>query len=297
MLSISNADPTSLQMVGQPVAVPGEFPNTVSASVANHLACVGTTGAQAGISCSSFSRQGLSEMDSLRPFDLGQSTPPAGPLNTVSQTFFSDDGSMLFTTVKGDPPNNKTGFLSVFPVESSGHGRKRGKPQLSTQGTTSSPDGTAVLFGSAIIPGTSNIFATDASFGAAVLSVDGSGTASVAGKGVIDGQKATCWTAISPASGTAFVSDVAAPRLIEMSVSDASIISEIDLSAGGDPGFIDLAAAGGFVYALSPGNGTTEAAVTVLDVSGGPGTAKMVQRLGLGGMGVGSTAQGLTVLM
>ena len=300
MLSISSSDPTALQLVGQPVAVPGDFPNTVTASTANHLACVGTTGAQAGVACSSFSRQGLSKMDALRAFDLGQSTPPVGPTNTVSQTFFSEDGSMLFTTVKGDPAVNKTGFLSIFPVESTGerHGRRDAQAQVSMQGVTSSPAGTAVLFGSAIIPSTNNIFATDASFGAAVLSVDAStGSASVVGKGVIEGQKATCWTTISPATNTAFVSDVASPRIIEMSLTDASIINEIDLSANGDRGYIDLAAAGGFVYALSPGNGTTEASVTVLDVSGGQGTGKMVQRLGLGGMGVGSMAQGLAVSM
>jgi hypothetical protein len=253
-------------------------------------------------------------MDGLRPFDLGQTTPPVGPLNTVSQTFFSEDGSMLFTTVKGDPPNNKTGFLSTFPVQGvptpgrgrggKGQGRWRwnsrstlGKMQVSMQGTQSSPAGTAVLFGSAVIPGTSDIFATDASFGAAVLSVSGDGTANVVGKGAIDGQKATCWAAISPATNTGFVSDVAVPRIIEMSLTDASIINNVDLSASGDPGFIDMAAAGSFLYALSPGNGTTQAAITVLDLSGGSGTAKMLQRLELGDLGVGTRAQGMAVLV
>ena len=306
MLSISSTDPTSIQLLGQPVTVPGDFPNTVAASTANFLACVGTTGSQAGIACSSFSDQGLTEMDALRPFDLSQSTTPVGPTNTVSQTFFSEDGSMLFTTVKGDPAANNTGFLSVFPVGSSSstgggrYGRRNAQQsQLSVQGTTSSPAGTAVLFGSAVIPGTNNnIFATDASFGAAVLAVDGStGSVSVLDKGAIEDQKATCWVTISDTTNTAFVSDVAVPRIVEMSLTDASIIAEIDLSANGDPGFIDLAAAGAFVYALSPGNGTTEASVTVLDVSEGQGTGKMVQRLGLGGLGVRSRAQGLAVLM
>jgi hypothetical protein len=165
------------------------------------------------------------------------------------------------------------------------------------QGTQSSPAGTAVLFGSAVIPDTSNIFATDASFGAAVLSASGDGTATVVGKGVIDGQKATCWAAISPVTNTAFVSDVAVPRIIEMSLTDASIINTVDLSASGDPGFIDMVAAGNFLYALSPGDGTTQAAVTVLDVSGGTGTANMVQRFELGGLGVGTRAQGMAVLV
>ena len=292
MLSISKDDPKKLALVGEPVNLPGQFPNTVTASMANHLVCVGMTGAQAGVSCSSFSHKGLSQMDALRSFNLGQSTPPVGPTNTVSQTFFSEDGTMLFTTVKGDPPANKTGFLSMFPVESV----NGNQAQVSSLGVQSSPNGTAVLFGSAVIPGTNNIFATDASFGAAVLSVNADGTANLTAKGAVEGQKATCWTAISPVTGTAFVSDVAVPRIVEMSLTDASIINEVDLSAGGDPGFIDIAAGGNFLYALSPGNGTTEAAVTVLDVSGGPGSAKIVQRFGLGGLGVGSRAQGMAVL-
>lgn len=35
---------------------------------------------------------------------------------------------------------------------------------------------------------------------------------------------------------------------------------------------IDLVGAGNFVYALSPGNATTKAAVTVFDISGGQGS-------------------------
>lgn len=56
-------------------------------------------------------------MDKLQPFELDQTTPPFGPTNTVSQTTFSADESLLFTTVKGDLSTNKTGFLSAFAVE------------------------------------------------------------------------------------------------------------------------------------------------------------------------------------
>jgi hypothetical protein len=81
-----------------------------------------------------------------------------------------------------------------------------------------------------------------------------------------------------------------------MSLDDASIIMQLDLSANGDPGLIDLRAAGNFVYALSPGNGTTNAAITVLDVSGGQGSMKQVQHFDLGGM-AGKNAQGMAVMM
>ncbi|KAK3392907.1 hypothetical protein B0H63DRAFT_504916 [Podospora didyma] len=301
MLSISPSDPTRISLVGQPVAVPGEFPNTVAASAKHRLVCVGMTGARAGISCASFSpRSGLEKMDALRVFDLGQTTPPVGPTNTVSHAFFSADESTLFTTVKGDPPTNKTGFLSVLRVVTTKGKKRRGGAVAAKMDTRSTPEGTAVLFGSQAIPGTKNgIFATDASFGAAVLSVDHrSSMVTTLAKGVLQGQKATCWATISAATGTAFVTDVGVNRLVEMSLNDASVLSELDLSANGDPGLIDLRAGGNFVYALSPGNGTTEAAVTVLDVSarrGGQGPAKMVQHFKLGGIAE-KNSMGMAVL-
>jgi len=295
-MSISSSDPTKLTMVGQPVSIPGEFPNTIAASTKNNLVCVGSTGAVAGISCSTFSSSGLSAMDALRPFELGQTTPPVGPLNTVSHTFFSGDESLLFTTVKGDPAVNNTGFLSVFPVNSASD-CSEAPASLSTTETRSSPLGTAVLFGSATIPGSSSIFVTDASFGAAVLALDTTTSqASVIGKRFIADQKATCWATISDATGSAFVTDVAVNHVVEMSLADASIISTLDLSANGDPGLIDIRAAGSFVYALSPGNGTTDAAVTVLDVSRGQGQGRMFQHFKLSGV-AGKNAQGMAVLV
>lgn len=302
MLAISRSDPTRLSLVGEPVEIPGEFANTVAASSKNGLVCVGTSGAQAGVACSRFSSCGLGPMDDLRPFDIGQTTPPVGPTNTVSHVFFSADESMLFTTVKGDPAVNNTGFFSAFPVERAsgacrgGRGRAQGSVSISSVEQRSTPEGTAVLFGSQAIPGTSNVFATDAAFGAAILSVDPtSGQATTVATGEVPGQVATCWATISPATGTAFVTDVAVNRLVEMSLQDASVLSELDLSANGDPGLIDLTAAGNFIYALSPGNGSIEAAITVVDVSGGSGSASMLQHFTLGGV-AGQNSMGMVVL-
>ena len=298
MFAIDPQDPTKLTMVGQPAKLPGEFPVTVGASAMNKLACVGMTGSTAGMSCASFdAKQGLGAMDDLRPFDLGQTTPPVGPTNTVSQVFFSDDQSTVFSTVKGDPTKNNTGFLASFPVNAAGQCQAA---SVSAQGDQSSPDGTAVLFGSAPIPGSSNLFVTDASFGAAVLSTQqaaggasqASGAAEVVGKGTIDGQKATCWATISPATNTAFVTDVGVNHLVEMSVKDASIQSQTDLSANGDPGLIDLKAAGNMIYALSPGNGTTNAAVTVMDAK----SKQQVQHLDMAALGLDGNTMGMAVL-
>lgn len=301
MLAISPDDPTRLTMVGRPAAVPGEFPNTVAASARKRLACVATTGAVAGISCAPFTAEdGLGAMDGLRPIDLGQSTPPVGPTNTVSHAFFSEDESTLFTTVKGDPAANKTGFLSVLAVgeQQNGCGGSATAAAAAARDSRVSPGGTAVLFGSQVIPGTGNIFATDASFGAAVLSVDAAkGDAAVVGRGAVGGQAATCWSAFSAATGSVFVTDVAVPRIVEMGADDAGVLSQLDLSRTGGPGFVDLGAAGDFLYALSPGNGTTgaAAAVAVVDVSGGRGEAELVQTFSLDGVAA-STAQGMAVL-
>ncbi|KAF2634729.1 hypothetical protein P280DRAFT_511716 [Massarina eburnea CBS 473.64] len=295
MLAILPHDPLRLQLIGKPVKLPGTFPNTVAASSENALVCVGTTGSKAGISCANFdAKNGIGAMDALRLFELGQSDPPVGPLNTVSQTFFSEDQNLLYTTVKGDPAANKTGFISVFAVD-------KGETEscastLSKADTRSSPVGTAVLFGSQVIPSSKppRIFTTDASFGAGILTLSPENSAALTANQTVADQRATCWSTISAFTNTAFVTDVAIDRILEISLTDATILASVDLRGlTPDPGLTDLGSAGRFVYALSPGNGTTEAAVSVVDVV----SKKLVQRKGLGVVGVKGTAAGMAVLL
>lgn len=293
MLSVSANDPTALSLVGEPVSIPGEFPNTVAASSKNGLVCVGTTGAVAGVSCARFDVNGMSEMDELRPFDIKQTTPPVGPTNTVSQVFWSNDESKLFVTVKGDPAQNKTGFLSVFEMEATQSMDGEAK-SLSRKDTRSSPEGTAVLFGSLPIPETDSIFATDASFGGALLSVSADNTASLKASQEVDGQMATCWVTISSTTNTAFVTDVGVPRVVEMSLDDASIVSEYDLSDSGATGLTDLRAMGDKIYVLAAGDGTSEAQVLVMDVGEGKGS-NLIQSFGVGALGAGANSQGMAV--
>ncbi|KAM7208358.1 hypothetical protein V8F20_001336 [Naviculisporaceae sp. PSN 640] len=143
--------------------------------------------------------------------------------------------SAVFAAVKGDPSTNKTGFFPSFPVV---HQQKVTAP---AKGRT-----------------------------AAVLSVNrATGVATVVGKGTVDGQKATCWATM--ATGTAFVTDVGVNRIVEMSLEDARVIYEPDISANG-----------------------YQAAVTVVDVSGGGGNARQVQHCKLEGM-AGNNAMGMAV--
>ena len=229
-------------------------------------------------------------MDALRQIDLNQTAPPTGPADTISQVFFSNDQTILFTTVKGDPTKNNTGFLGAYPVS----GGTCGPASVGQQVTKSAFNGTALLFGSTTIPYSNNIFVTDATFGALVLSINPqTEIATIAGKGVIAGQQATCWVTISPVTHTAFVTDVLSDRLVEMSLTDASVIgSPIDLSANGDPGLVDIKAAGRFLYALAPGTGTTVPAVTVVDVL----SRQQVQHFTLGDFGMSNVSEGLALL-
>jgi hypothetical protein len=230
------------------------------------------------------SASGLTPLDnSLRSFDLNQTTPPSGPLNTVSQVFFNSDSSALMTTVKGDPTKNDTGFLSVFPVANN---------VVSTIPINSSPAGTAVLFGTALIPNSSNLFVTDASFGSATLAFSSSNIASVSASTKIADQSATCWATISDVTGTAFVTDVAVNHLVEVDTTTGELVNELK-SSNGNPGMIDLESKGNFIYALSPGNATVKAAVTGFDVSGGRGNAKEIQDFAVGG--VTDSAQGMAI--
>ncbi|KAF3763381.1 hypothetical protein M406DRAFT_230663, partial [Cryphonectria parasitica EP155] len=298
MFTIDPRDATKLTLLGQPVPLPGDFPNTVAVSAQNKLACVGLTGASAGISCVSFdASSGCSEADDLRALDLGQTTPPVGPTNTVSQVFFSADESTLFATVKGNPAVNNTGFLASYAITSN----NTAGPSVAATGQQSSPPNTAMLFGAATIPGsTTSLFIADPSFGAAVIGVQqqestkgtGQTVLSTSAEAVVPGQKAICWLTISPATGTAFLADGGLDRLVEVSPGNATILGEIDLSANGDPGLIDIGAAGVFLYALSPGNGTTDAAVTVVSTK----TMSQVQHADLSGLGGSKSAQGIAIL-
>ncbi|KAJ5388917.1 hypothetical protein N7509_011458 [Penicillium cosmopolitanum] len=246
MFRIDEIDATHLWMVGKPAAIPGEFPVTVAVSVKRNVICVGYTGAKAGASCASFTPEGLGQMNQVLDFDLGQTTPPTGPTNTVAQVFFTANDTRLISTVKGDPNTNKTGFISVLAFKDSR------SSAFESHDTRSSPSGTAVLFGGVNIPDTSDLFITDASFGATLLNLHATtDKVSLQQKVVIERQQATCWAAYSQARESVFVTDAAANRLIEISDDGSEIMSILDLE-NGDPGLIDLETSGRFVYALSP---------------------------------------------
>lgn len=296
MFRIDPKDPAKLTLVAKPVAVPGDFPNTISVNAKNQIACVGHTGAKAGVACAGFNpTTGLSKFTTLALFDLKQSNPPVGPTNTVSQVFWSADGNTLFTTVKGDPAKKNIGFLASYKMAVEPSKKKAGDTTIVFTEQRSAVNGTAVLFGAQAIPGTKDIFTTDASFGAGILSVDEGAKAKLKSKTEIKGQKATCWVTISGKTRSAFVTDVGVPKIVEMDIKTSAIKGEIDVKGTKATGLIDLKASGNFLYALAPGKDKTPSQVIVVDISKGSKGAKVIQTVDVGKLGAGNNVQGMTV--
>ncbi|KAL2810537.1 hypothetical protein BJX63DRAFT_423000 [Aspergillus granulosus] len=289
-LKVSFHNPSKLTLVGSPAKIPGEFPNTVAASSKGNLVCVGTTGAKAGVSCTTYSAKGLGELDALRPFDLNQTTPAVGPPNTVSHVLFSTDGSALYAIVKGDGTPENPGFFSVFPVK---YGCKpETAAYVSRADIRSSPEGTDLLFGAAIIPSSGLVFVTDPGFGVSIIEVNPETHIATALNNVkIPGQSAICWAAYSQKTSSVFLTDVLVNRLVEVDAEDGEILLTADLP-NDDPGLVDLWVVGRHVYALSPGNGTTDAAITVFDFV----KNEQVQRVSLLGVGAGPSAMGMAYI-
>ncbi|KAJ3097352.1 hypothetical protein HDU97_004930 [Phlyctochytrium planicorne] len=280
-LTLFKSDPkdrTKLTRVGAPQNTLGDFPVSVTFNAKLKTACVLNAGQKDGVACF-----GVDENKGLRPLDkavrkinIGQSTPPVGPLGTASHVFFKPDGSALMVTVKGDPTIKKDGFLGAFAVQNG---------KVSTKLIKSIPDGSAVLFGSTFAGANSNtIVSTDAAFGAVTFDFDAK-TLSAASdakiqKGAsvitkVDGQKATCWSSFSAATGTVFATDIGRGRFLEIdpTAKANNEVALVDIEKDGITGMIDLTSGGDFVYAFAP----AEQAIVALDVAGGKGKAKLLE--------------------
>jgi hypothetical protein len=288
-LKVNRHSPSKLTLLDT-AKIPGEFPNGVAATAMGNLVCVGATGTEAGVSCTTFSDHGLGDFDALRPFHLNQTTPATGPPNTLSHVLFNTDSTALYALVKGDGTPENPGFISVFPVQ---YGCKpKSAAQVSLDGIRSSPAGTGLLFGAAIVPSSGLLFATDPGFGVSILEVNKqTHTAISRANTKIPDQSATCWAAYSPKSSSVFVTDVNVNRLVEVDAEDGKVLSIANLPTE-DPGLVDLWVVGNFLYALSPGNGTTDAAVVVYDFD----TENLVQRVSLEHLGAGPSAMGMAYI-
>lgn len=260
MLAIDAADPTKLTMVGAPVDTLGDFPVTLAVSAADHLVCVGNTGAKAGIACSRFTSTGLGPMDTLRPFSLNQTSPPTGPFNTVSETFFNEAGTVLHTTVKGGAHAGEPGFLSAFSVLNG---------NVSTVESRSVPDGLFHLCGAASIPGTDKLLVADLLRGARLLRVDSSDQ--VSEFPMPEGtyyNETSCWVSVLNSTGTAFLTDASVNHLVQIDPANGTVV-DVQPTPNDYPGMTDVLAVGFAIFALAPGNATRPPGVVVFDATSG----------------------------
>lgn len=264
MFKIDPKDPLKLTLVGKPVDTLGDFPNSIAASAELRLACVSNSGTRSGIACFRITNSGLKPLDKTqRPLTLNpvQKTPPIGPFNTVSQTFFSADLSALLTTVKGDPTAKPptTGYFSYFPIKDG---------LVSRTETRSSPNGTAVLFGSVALRD-GRVFTTDASFGAALLSVNPhTHVATDVNKYVVPNNGATCWIAQSPLTGDVYTTDDGVNQIVRLDARTGNHIATT-LLKNGNNAMIEIQAAGSLLYAVTHGNATVKPNVIVMSAAVG----------------------------
>ena len=248
------------------------------------LVCVAHSGAHAGTSCFKIKNGGLvPDGKKLRPLSLGQTTPPVGPGTTVSQALFTDDNDALLVFVKGNAADNSTGYIMVYPV----HG-----PFVSPAGKKNIQDGTITLFGSAQIPGTSRIVATDADVGGALIDIEKNNRVATKAIITVPGSKAECWAAYSSATGTVFITDGGVNSLIGINPWTGAVVSEL-IPDNGNTAMLDVRVAGDFAYGLAPGNPPH---IAVFDVSQGNETIKYIENFvpaGLEGLEVPLNVEGM----
>jgi hypothetical protein len=268
MFQISSNDPTKLTLLGTPHSSNGAFPNSVAASDNLKVVCVSNSGATAGVACASYNNHGMGSFDALRPITLsGQTTPPSGPPNTVSQVFFLHDDSALITTVKGIPGTANHGFVVSNQVS---------KGKVSAKSIASTIPGSTLPFGAAAIPNSKHhIVVADPSIGAFTAQVSSTGS-SLVSLAPVSQQVAACWVVYSDASSTAFVIDGGSNSFYEIDT-DSGALLRIFNSTNGNSINLDGVAKGDFIFTLSPVNGS----VAVFDVTGR--TVKDVMSFKVGG--------------
>ncbi|KAI9808400.1 MAG: hypothetical protein M1826_004176 [Phylliscum demangeonii] len=295
LFEIDARDATKLVMVGKPTDTLGDFPNSVAVSQRLQQACVANSGPRAGIACFRITRHGLVPLENQleRVFDLQQSIPLQLLNAGVSHTFFTQDSTALITTVRGDA--NHTDFISVYPVLANG--------RVSTHDVRTSPNGTLLLFGTAVIPGTrdprtgsSTYVIADPTFGAGVFRISArTGAVTTVALTNIPNQNGTCWAVYSTRTHSVFVADALGNTLVEIDPATGAVLLDLRTTTG-DNGSIDLIAPpNGFVYALNPLTDQPAGAISVFDTTGGRATAKQVQNFRPTNFNISPFAQGMAV--
>ncbi|RDA95286.1 hypothetical protein CP533_3450 [Ophiocordyceps camponoti-saundersi (nom. inval.)] len=199
---IPENDPLHPVLEDEPVSSGGEFPNSIAYSEKNQIACVSNTGKKAGVQCFSVPECGpLEPLGDFMPLPINQTSPPVGPVNTVSDIVFNPSETALYVSVKGDGMG--LGFLFAYRVVD---GKVDPKPVISR------PPELKVDFSLTFFSDDAAVM-TDAAYGASYLTLHKNLSATVSKKIEIPGQTATCWSVFSPAFNAVYVMDVKSPNI------------------------------------------------------------------------------------
>ncbi|PPQ96211.1 hypothetical protein CVT26_005616 [Gymnopilus dilepis] len=204
LFKINPQDPTKLTLVGKPAKSGGEFPSSVTINSKGTVACVLNGGVINGVSCFDIHPStGLALKPNTQRFlNISQTTPPVGPLGTVSSITFSADDSKLLCVVKGVDANTN-GYLATWAVNHDG--------SLSKNFVKSFPSNAgSVPFTIFNIPKTDAYIAVDPSIGFITYNFKNSSSLSASSITTpIPNQILNCWVAYSPKSGNFYIIDPA----------------------------------------------------------------------------------------
>ncbi|KAJ4467254.1 hypothetical protein J3R30DRAFT_3663278 [Lentinula aciculospora] len=217
LFSISPSDPSNLTLVGQPVRSGGQWPTSVTFNKAGDAVCVLNGGEVNGVSCFSVEQNsGLMPLaDTTRYLSINQTTPAAGPTNTVSQILFSSDSSKLLVAYSGTT-SAAPGYLGYYDVGVNG--------TLSTKFSAIAPAaGGALPFSITPMPGQEVYVVADPALGLEVFDLTGANRSSAVG---ISGQGATCWSTYSPSTRSYLLID-AQGRIFEATIDAATLQSTV----------------------------------------------------------------------
>ena len=272
--TIDPSQPTKLTMVGKPVNTMGQFPVAVTLSEKLRKACVLNGGGDTNVACFHVSKKmGLIPLpNTVRSLGQQQSVPPTGPPKTVSDILFNQDQSQLLASVKGTP-NGTAGFIANFAVT-------KHPFSLARQPVKSTPNKGVLPFSMTLVGKSGDVVLnTDAGFGISVSRFDPKvGVIDASSSVVIENQTATCWSSMSPRTGSFYTTDVGNAMVqeftVDPSVPEAKLIATHQLQGIG--GRIDQVVGstkvGDFLYILAAKAGAVD--VVKLD---GPGKAEQIQ--------------------
>ncbi|KAJ3805990.1 hypothetical protein F5876DRAFT_69321 [Lentinula aff. lateritia] len=217
LFSINPSDPSNLTLIGDPAGSGGQWPTSVTFNKAGDIVCALNGGEVNGVSCFSVNQtSGLTPLaDTTRYLGINQTTPAAGPTNTVSQILFSSDSSKLLVAYSGTTPT-APGYLGYYDIGVNG--------SLSKNFSAIAPPSGGVLpFSITPVPGQEAYVVADPALGFEVYDLTGANRSSAV---AISGQGATCWSTYSPSTGSYLLID-AQGRIFEIAIDAATLQSTI----------------------------------------------------------------------